>query len=84
MTIKIADHFAARLDRAGLREAFEEMPPSHQREYVSWIEEAKKESTRQGRIKSALDMIRDWAEARGRVKRGKSPNGRKAAKPAKK
>lgn len=38
--------------------AFQAMPPSHRREYVRWIDEAKKTATRTGRIAKAVTMIR--------------------------
>jgi uncharacterized protein YdeI (YjbR/CyaY-like superfamily) len=45
--------------------AFEKFPPSHKREYVDWITEAKREETRVRRIQSALEMLaegksRNW------------------------
>jgi uncharacterized protein YdeI (YjbR/CyaY-like superfamily) len=36
---------------------FEAMPPSHRRDYVKWITEAKKDETRLNRIERALSMI---------------------------
>lgn len=35
------------------------LSPSHQREYVKWIAEAKKPETRAARAKKALEMISD-------------------------
>ena len=45
--------------------AFEGFSPSHKREYVDWITEAKREETRARRIKSAIEMLakgksRNW------------------------
>ena len=45
--------------------AFESFSPSHKREYVDWIVEAKREETRVKRIKSAIEMLakgksRNW------------------------
>ena len=37
--------------------AFAALPPSHQREYVKWIEEAKKIETRQRRAAKAAKMM---------------------------
>lgn len=37
--------------------AFERFPPSHKREYVEWITEAKREETRERRIKTALERL---------------------------
>ena len=47
------------------RAAFEKFSPSHQREYVEWITEAKREETRQKRISTALEWMaegksRNW------------------------
>ncbi len=47
------------------RAAFEGFSPSHQREYVEWITEAKREETRQQRMKTALEWLaagkpRNW------------------------
>jgi uncharacterized protein YdeI (YjbR/CyaY-like superfamily) len=44
---------------------FEGFSPSHRREYVDWITEAKREETRQARIKTALEWLakgkpRNW------------------------
>jgi uncharacterized protein YdeI (YjbR/CyaY-like superfamily) len=38
-------------------EAFHKLPPSHQREYVKWIEDAKTEATRQKRIEKTLAKV---------------------------
>jgi len=47
------------------KNAFEEFSPSHQREYIEWITEAKREETRQQRIQTAVKWIaegksRNW------------------------
>jgi uncharacterized protein YdeI (YjbR/CyaY-like superfamily) len=42
---------------------FNDFPPSHKREYVEWIVEAKREDTRVKRIETALDWI---AQGKGR------------------
>lgn len=36
---------------------FESFPPSHQREYVEWITEAKREETRERRLATALEWM---------------------------
>jgi uncharacterized protein YdeI (YjbR/CyaY-like superfamily) len=48
---------------------FEAFPPSHRREYVEWIAEAKGEDTRKRRVETALEWItegkpRNWKYAR--------------------
>jgi uncharacterized protein YdeI (YjbR/CyaY-like superfamily) len=47
---------ALRKERGALRR-FEEFPPSHRREYVEWITEAKREETRLRRIETAVEWI---------------------------
>jgi uncharacterized protein YdeI (YjbR/CyaY-like superfamily) len=47
------------------KEVFEKFSPSHKREYVEWITEAKREETRLKRIKQAIEWIsegkhRNW------------------------
>jgi uncharacterized protein YdeI (YjbR/CyaY-like superfamily) len=44
---------------------FEHMPPSHRREYIEWIAEAKTEPTRDKRIATTLEWLvegksRNW------------------------
>jgi len=45
--------------------AFEQFPPSHQREYVEWVVEAKADDTRERRLKTAIEWMaegksRNW------------------------
>lgn len=59
---------------AGLKQAFKSDPEAkaffdklsytHQREYVTWIEEAKKEETRNRRIEKAIEMLKQNKKAR--------------------
>jgi uncharacterized protein YdeI (YjbR/CyaY-like superfamily) len=37
--------------------AFRALPPSHRREYLNWIAEAKKPETRRTRIEKAVRMV---------------------------
>jgi len=43
--------------------AFERFPPSHRREYIEWLTDAKTDATRQRRLDTAIEWI---AEGRGR------------------
>ncbi|HUE97614.1 MAG TPA: YdeI/OmpD-associated family protein [Anaerolineales bacterium] len=43
---------------------FEKLSYTHQREYVLWINEAKKEETRLNRIVKAIDMLKKGKKAR--------------------
>lgn len=57
--VTVPDDFAAALRQDDTaRERFEKLPPSHQREHVLAIEEAKKPETRARRIEKALEMLR--------------------------
>jgi uncharacterized protein YdeI (YjbR/CyaY-like superfamily) len=52
------------------RSAFDAMPPSHRREYIEWIAEAKRAETRDRRIATALEWIgegkpRNWKYMKG-------------------
>jgi uncharacterized protein YdeI (YjbR/CyaY-like superfamily) len=51
------DLAAALARRAAARRSFEQFPPSHKREYVEWIEGAKREETRERRLATAIDQI---------------------------
>ena len=42
---------------AEARSAFESFSPSHRREYVEWIEEAKREETRRKRLATAIEWM---------------------------
>ena len=49
----------------GARDAFEVLPPSHKREYATWIAEAKQDETRERRAAKAVEMLRDGEQAPG-------------------
>jgi uncharacterized protein YdeI (YjbR/CyaY-like superfamily) len=42
-----------------VKEVFEKFSHTHKKEYVQWIEEAKKQETREDRIRNAIEMIAD-------------------------
>ncbi|HVM62951.1 MAG TPA: YdeI/OmpD-associated family protein [Verrucomicrobiae bacterium] len=48
---------AAALKKSGLMSCFDALSPSHQREYLKWIAEAKRPETRQARIEKTLQML---------------------------
>ena len=64
--VVVPDYFLAALKKnKKALAAFEVFSPSHQREYVQWIAEAKREETRAKRIESAIQMLsegksRNW------------------------
>ncbi|MFC7481934.1 YdeI/OmpD-associated family protein [Luedemannella flava] len=57
-TVEVPDDFAAALAEAGLRERFDQLSYTHQREHVDVITSAKAEATRTRRIAKALDILR--------------------------
>ncbi len=46
------------------RAFFDKLAYTHQREYVMWINEAKREETRQNRILKAIEMLKQGKKAR--------------------
>lgn len=64
--IPVPKEFAVALSKnKTTKEVFEKFPPSHKREYLEWITEAKREETRDKRIASAINMLsegkpRNW------------------------
>lgn len=62
--IPVPDDLAAALRRSRrAAKAFDEFPPSHRREYLEWITDAKRADTRARRIAQAVEWI---AEGKGR------------------
>src|SRR4051794_3845202 len=64
--LKIPTYFGLAMKRnAKARATFESLSPSHQREYIEWITEAKTDATRQNRVDTALEWLaegksRNW------------------------
>lgn len=56
-TIAVPKDFKEALEKAKKLEKFEKLPYAHRKEYVVWIEDAKKEETRARRIEKAIKMI---------------------------
>ena len=56
--VTLPEDFAqALLVTSGAREKFEKLSYSHQREYVRWVEAAKKDDTRRKRVVEAAEMV---------------------------
>lgn len=64
--IPVPDDFAAALKKnAKARQTFDGFPPSHRREYLEWITEAKREETRKERLTKSVKWLaegkaRNW------------------------
>jgi len=64
-TFKIPEELTTALDKD--KEAkllFEALSPSHQKEYVKWIEEARKDETRVRRTSQTLEMLKGRKKSR--------------------
>ena len=64
-----ADLLAALKNNARARAAYDEMSPSHKREYIEWVTEAKRDETRKRRVAAAVEWmaegrIRNWKYVR--------------------
>ena len=53
------------LDAAGVRDRFDALSFTHRREYMEWIEEAKREETRARRLAKAAEMLREGVKTPG-------------------
>jgi uncharacterized protein YdeI (YjbR/CyaY-like superfamily) len=57
-SIEVPDDLAAALDAAPpAADTFAKLAPSHRKEYVRWVTEAKKAETRASRIAKAVEMV---------------------------
>ena len=57
--------FSEALDAGGVRDEFDALSFTHRKEYVRWIEEAKRDETRERRLAKAVGMLRDGVETPG-------------------
>ena len=62
--VPVPDDLAAALDAAGARAAFDAMAPSHRKEWVRWVTEAKRDETRGRRVATTVEDV-----AAGRTRR---------------
>ena len=63
-TVDLPADLAAALDPKA-RAAFDGLSVTHRREYVRWLEDAKREQTRKQRITRAVEMLRDGVKTPG-------------------
>lgn len=56
-TVEVPDDLAAAMADAGAADRFDALAPSHRKEYVRWITEAKKAETRAKRVAEAVALI---------------------------
>jgi hypothetical protein len=63
-TVEVPDDLRAALD-ADLLAFFDSLSFTHRREYVEWIEEAKREETRRRRVEKAVELLRGHVRTPG-------------------
>lgn len=61
-TVTIPPDFEKLLKQEKLSAAFEKLSYTHQKEYVRWITEAKREQTRASRLSKSMEMLRNGAK----------------------
>jgi uncharacterized protein YdeI (YjbR/CyaY-like superfamily) len=67
---KMPDDLGAALKKnAKARTGFDNLRPSHQREYIEWISQAKREETRQKRIAATLAQVAEGKSANWKYER---------------
>jgi hypothetical protein len=57
--VEVPGDLATALGHARVRATFDGLSYTHRKEYVSWVEEAKRDETRRTRIAHAVDMRRE-------------------------
>jgi Bacteriocin-protection, YdeI or OmpD-Associated/Domain of unknown function (DUF1905) len=56
--VAVPEDLAVALADARLRDAFDRLSYTHQKEYVTWVEEAKREQTRKTRIGRSVELLK--------------------------
>jgi len=56
-TLLVPRGFKLLLEKRGLKGYFDSLAYTHRKEYIRWLERAKKEETRRARVKKALQML---------------------------
>jgi len=57
--VNVPDDLMAAMEVVGVKSFFSGLSFTHQKEYVQWILDAKKEETRRSRIKKAIEMMKN-------------------------
>jgi Bacteriocin-protection, YdeI or OmpD-Associated/Domain of unknown function (DUF1905) len=63
--LEVPAAFGEALAAGGVREEFDALSYTHRREYVRWLEEAKRDETRERRLAKAVEMLRDGVKTPG-------------------
>jgi len=57
--VSVPEDLAVALAASGVREVFDRLSYTHRKEYVSWVEEAKREQTRTTRIGRSVELLEE-------------------------
>ena len=63
--VEVPAAFAEALEQGGVRAEFDALSFTHRKEYVRWIEEAKRDETRERRLAKSVEMLRDGVKTPG-------------------
>jgi hypothetical protein len=64
-TVEVPAEFERLMKKEGLLDGFEKLSYTNRKEYCRWIREAKKEETRQARLKKSIEMLRKGVKTPG-------------------
>jgi hypothetical protein len=65
-TVEVPSDLAAALDSdPAVRDTFDGLSYTHRKEYVRWVEEAKREETRTRRVEKSVEMLREGVKTPG-------------------
>jgi hypothetical protein len=64
-TLEVPPAFRDFMKKEGVLGAFEKLSYTHKKEYCRWINEAKKDETRERRLKKSVEMLRDGVKTPG-------------------
>jgi hypothetical protein len=64
-TVEIPAEFKALMEKAGLLASFEKLSITNRKEYCRWIADAKREETREKRLKKSIEMLRSGVKTPG-------------------
>jgi hypothetical protein len=57
--VNVPEDLAAALAGSGLRETFDRLSYTHRKEYVEWVEEAKRDETRRRRVARTVELLHE-------------------------
>jgi hypothetical protein len=58
-TVEVPADLASALAEGGLRDTFDGLSYTHRKEYVEWVEDAKRQATRTNRVQRTVELLRE-------------------------